>query len=246
MLWILLFNLIFGSSGNLFLIPKFEKFTKKLVQDKERVDQILDQRKQTKKRKKKELKTHNAFIKTFQKQLLQQQSTAEELNEIVGQRMDIYRGEKEYELSEHLQMKQLIHESEWNNIVDAVNGDFKKMLKLQQKEEKKLAKRFDRLVKSCSRIDSPDNKQEVIAFMKNMKGIYLNNRKQFYQHLLPENKKLLRYTISSSELETELERIHQLQVKQFKLCIEMQQFLAARTTATEWGRIKGKLKRVLI
>jgi len=246
MLWILLFNLIFGSSGNLFLIPKFEKYTKKHVQDKERVDQILDLRKQTKKRKKKEVKTHKAFIKTFQKQLLQQNVTAEALNQMVDQRMVLYKGEKQQELGEHLEMKQLIHESEWNNIVEAINGDFKKMLKLQQKEEKKLANRFDRLINSCRCINSSDKMQEVQVYIENMKTAYLDNRKQFYQHMLPENKKLLQYSISSAKLETELEYIHALQVKQFQLCIEMQQFLAARTTASEWNRIKGKLKKILI
>lgn len=246
MLWILLFNLIFGSSGNLFLIPKFEKYAKKHVQDKECVDQILDQRKQTKKRKKKEVKTHKAFIKTFQKQLLQQQSTAEELHLIVEQRMVIYKDEKAYELGEHLQMKHLIHESEWNAIVEAVNGDFKKVLKLQRKEEEKLSKRFDRLIKSCAGIRSSDKKQEVLSFMEDIKANYLGNRKQFHQHLLPENKFLLQYGVSRSELEVVLERIHDIQVRQFQLCIEMQQFLAARTTPSEWNSIKSKLKKLVV
>jgi len=216
------------------------------VEDKERVDQILDIRKQTKKRKKKEVKTYKAFIKTFQKQLLQHKATAEELNEIVAQRMVIYKGEKQHELGEHIQIKKLIHEDEWNAIVEAVNGDFKKMLKLQRKEDKQLTKRFDRLIESCSSIGSSDKKQEVFSFMEEMKETYLTNRKQLHHHLLPENKFLLQYDVSRPELETELERIHDLQVKQFLLCIEMQQFLAVRTTASEWNRIKGKLKKVVI
>lgn len=208
MIWILLYGLIFGSSGNLMMIPKFDKYAKRHIEDNERLEKVILYRKELKTHRKIYQKTYRKIIKCH-KHLETDDGVSRDSIESF---LDFYRKIKHQtllvEIDSTIAGKSYITEKEWNGILTDLEKDISKLTNIHDKQKKKVHKQWAR-IKGCMH---GSNKQ-LASQLSNLQEEYL----ELYEHSisiqLPSNTLLMQYDLSKEKLILLLNEVLEIEKK---------------------------------
>lgn len=237
MLWALLFSLILNNDPA-FIIPKLEKEVKQNILDKERKDEILDIRKESKKNRKQYRKDRKKTFKKFDKLNTSRETTAEEFNELL-QIKKIQRNElQEKDTERILRVKNLITKDEWALMLPDINKHLNKHEKQKRKELKVLAKQHEKIVKQIVRvIEEPERQNQIITVTDTIYSSTVNYVKTYYKFIENINSVIYDYNFSEEELHKVVSEVNAANDAVLDASIAGHFSIKELTTPQEWKKI---------
>lgn len=236
MLWALLFSLIFGSSNNVMMIPKFNKYAKRNIEDKERLDQSLKYRKETKSEKKAFRKKDKKALKTYNQLYRDPSVTNDSIFVFFSQHIEDERAFLIEGLGLTIKSKSYILEPEWNAIVDDFKDDHKKLIKYHNKIRKKVNKHLDKL-NELEAIKDKHLENDIKQFTKSTNKS-LEDRIAIQ---LPYNEVLLLYDCSRSQYIKVIDSLRANKYDMLNTQLKLRQLLIDNLSDSE---LKKTLKQI--
>lgn len=241
----LLISLIFGASNDLVVIPKFQKYADVHIQENERLIQVKEISKSTKKTRKEYAKEYAKLSKELKRLNASYSSSAKDFEifhtELKAYRKKIY----EFEIERYLSFDQLILDKEWKQIIESSAKDFMKYRKRKDKTKKEFKKQIDKLqVKLDKQIEDKGKgekaKKIVNSFQNEME--ILNNKKK--QYLIAYNTDIQNKRLNKEELLQLFLENNLLGDKIYELFVQTHVSLLEQTSEEEWNAIVKHMNKL--
>ena len=239
MLWALLFSIIFGSSNNLMTIPKFNKYAKKNIEDKERLAQVLEYRKEIKSEKKAFHKKDKKALKTYDQLFADPTIPNDSVYSFFSKHIE---DEKTF-LTEGLDLtikgKSYITESEWQSIVKDFNDDHKKLIKYHDKTRKKVNKHLEKL-RSLEMVKTKNLENDINRFSTSTHQC-LEKRIAIQ---LPYNEVLLQFTSSRPEYIEVIDSLIASKYEMLETQLQLRQVLMDNLSNSEFKKMTKPIIKI--
>lgn len=239
MIWILLYQLIFGGSSNPLLFPKFEKHSKQFIQDEQRLDNVLALHKESKACYKDFSKKEKKYNKTINRLEKDEKTSRDQINEVINEYLKIKKEELSTEVDLYIKTKQNIKEEEWNLIIKESVKGFDKYKKFQNKQVAKNEKYWLKLGKKF-KSDDPEFKDKVHSIIES----YNNYKSQVMLLKSPTNTKLTDYDSTKDELLEMVDQAIKEQQQLFDIRLDLRDLIFASPDKFKVNKAMNKLKKV--
>nr|WP_319397384.1 hypothetical protein [uncultured Carboxylicivirga sp.] len=239
MIWILLYQLIFGGSSNPLMFAKFEKHAKHIIQNEQRLDQVLTYRKETKSYIKDFEEAEKSYNKTIAQLEKNENSSRDKINQIINKYLAEKKKELLTEVDLFIKTKDQIKEEEWNQIIKASVKGFDKYNNFQQKQIAKNEKYWLKLKKKF-KSDDEDLKMKVQSIIE----AYNNHNNMIMTLNSPSNIKLTDYNTTKDELCAMVDQAIIAQRKLFDVRLDLRDLIYNNPDKFKVDKAMRKLKKV--
>jgi len=245
MLWVLLFTLIFGGSESALINAKSKKHIKKHVANKEVRNEVLHLIKSYEK----EAKSFSKVKKKRKKELAQlnedRSTSRDQFKALFSGYMDSKKKLDQSAISNSFKARQLISDSEWQNIlVDAV-ADYEKNKKKRQKRTAKLKKSMAKVHRAVEKsINEGKRRSQVKQIVDKFELSMVEIQKNYNQINFQDNE-VLRNRNSTKEELVQLQRsMNNLWRELFDLYTSTRTEIAELASDREWKTIQKALNKI--
>nr|WP_321452825.1 hypothetical protein [uncultured Carboxylicivirga sp.] len=239
MIWILLYQLIFGGSSNPLMFAKFEKHAKHIIQNEQRLDQVLAYQKETKSNSKDFAKAEKVYNKTIYQLEKDKNSSRDQINVIINEYLNDKKTELLNEVDLFIKTKDQIQEEEWNQIIKESVKGFEKYNKFQQKQVAKNNQYWLKLKKKFNS-DDEDIKNKVESIIE----AYNNYNDIIMSLKSPSNTKLTDYNSTKDELTAMVDQVIIAQRKLFDVRLDLRDLIYNNPDKFKVNKAMKKLKKV--
>ncbi len=245
MLWVLLFTLIFGGSESALINAKSKKHIKKHVANKEVRNEVLGLIKTYEK----EAKSFSKVKKKRKKELAQlnaDRSTArDQFKALFSGYMDSKKELDQLAISNSFKSRQLISDSEWQNIlVDAVAG-YEKNKKKRAKRTAKLKKSIAKVHRSVEKSIKEEKRRSQVKQIVDKFEISMMEIQKNYNQINYQDNEVLRNRNSTKEELVQLQRsMNNLWRELFDLYTSTRTEIAELASDEEWKTIQKSINKI--
>lgn len=237
MLWALLFSLILNNDPA-FIIPKLEKEVRQNVNDKQRTKEILELRKSSEKDRKDHGKERKKTFKEFDKLNTSRETTHVEFNHLMKV-VKKQRNELQHkDIERFLQVKVLITQDEWTQMLPNITKYLSKHEKQKSKELKVLNKQYEKLTKRIRRVVKDKERQtQIIANSETIFSstvLYINC---YYKYIEDINSVIYNYSSTEDDLQMMIKEVNAANDIVLESSVTNHFSTKKLTTNKEWKRI---------
>ncbi|MBB6462185.1 hypothetical protein [Flammeovirga kamogawensis] len=243
MVWVLLFMLIFSSTkGDEFIIPNFEKYVKKHVEDKDKVKAIVGIVKESAENRKEANKKDNLNRKELNTLFINRATTTQEFDAFFDSVIVHKTKIRKTNIEVLSKSQEIISKEEWDKFIPDLKND---ILKLQEKSDSKLintAKYFGEVKKETQSVilDKEREKNATLAF-ENFEVVLNNSYQSLIDKVCDQNSILYQYNITDDEYEKVNNFLNKVTRDVFDAYSTLHKELVANTTQEEWDHFSKKL-----
>ncbi|MBS2099470.1 hypothetical protein [Carboxylicivirga linearis] len=221
------------------MFPKFEKHAKHIIQDKERLDKVLTDHKETKSNVKTFTKAEKKYNKTIHKLEKDENISRDSIEVVIQEYLDFKKDVLLTEIDTYTKTKQNIKEEEWNLIIQESIKGFKKFKKFQDKQTEKNHDYWVKLEKKFKSNDE-DIKNEITSMIDD----YNKYKSKVMLLRSPSNKKLTGYYTTKDELIKMVDVAISAQRKLFDVRLDLRELIFNNPDKFKVNKAMNKLKKV--
>ncbi|AZQ64917.1 hypothetical protein EI427_22075 [Flammeovirga pectinis] len=243
MVWVLLFMLIFSSTkGDEYIIPNFEKYVKKHIDDKEKVKAIVAIVKESADIRKEANKKDKFNRKELNQLFVKRTTTTLEFDVFYDSVIAHKTAIRKTNIEVLSKSQEIISEEEWGKFIPDLNADIEK---LQEKSDEKLiktAKYFTQVKKTIQAVilDKDREKQATLAF-DSFELVLNHSYQSIIDKVCDKNSILYHYNITDEEYEKVNNYLNKVTREVFDAYSVLHKELVDATTEDEWDHFSKKL-----
>jgi len=221
------------------MFPKFQKHAKKLIEDDERLDQVLSLRKESSAYYEDFLKAEKRYNKTISHLEKDKETSRDKINNVINEYLNIKKAELYSEVDLYIKTKQYIHQDEWDLIIEKSTKGFDKYKEFQDKQVVKNEKYWLKLKKKFR-----DQNTELQEEVNSIIAAYNNYNHQEMSLRSPSNTRLLDYDTSKDELIEMVDQAIKAQQKLFDIRLDLRDLIFSNPDKFKVKKAMNKLKKV--
>ena len=246
MLIALIISLIFSGGSQSFLTnPKIKKHIKKYVESKEVKNEIFELIKNYEKEAKKFDKHEKKLGKELDKMNSSRTTSRVEFEEFFSDYLDSKKPLQDLAITSGLQTRNLISDSEWELIINALDDDFKQNANKRKKQLIKLKKTIQKIEKKASNVIEDEEKRAKAKEVSiALRDSIISIKNEYDKYNLTESPSLRKRKISEQDLLQIQEKGKDLRMKFFEVYTDTHFELIELTTEEEWDKIQKEINRI--
>lgn len=249
MIWIIIGIIALTSTtghSTFFLTPKLKQNIKEHVIDKPRREEIFTIMKSSKKEQKEFVKQRKNYLKSIKKLNLDRNAIRSQFEELNADYMKARHEIQVFSIDRELEIKQIVKQEEWENMMTDILGDIPKN-KIRDKMETSSDKFFNKLINACNKnisvdlakdkaIQSIDGyREKVNAFIPRLAELGYRSLETIRDYNTPENV----YREGGKEL-------NQIRKEITDSFLDVRFELLECTTEKEWKKIITEFNQILM
>lgn len=240
-LGIAILAILFGGGGNDLLFSQFDKYVKKVVEDKEKKELIVSEIKEVKSLQKGYLKQTKKFVKEMNK-LVHEQSTTKEQFDTFYTTVKDFEIETNNEFVPHrINVQNALTQNEWDEILDRAKKNIAKTEKSSAKSLKSLKKSLDKMEVQILEHVGEDHKVKVTESLKKFTQDFYDTSISVLSYTELDHKVLSSKTASREEIDGLLNDYADSWMKLLGIFADLHNELAEIVPEDEWKPVAKQL-----